>query len=48
MKKYLLTLAMPLVILLDYALWNLIMSKTFRPASLSECVEDNLKRVIKL
>lgn len=48
MKKYLLVLVMPLVILMDYALWNMLMSSSFGDATLSKCVEDNLKQIIKL
>lgn len=48
MKKYLMMLLMPLVILVDYAFWNLIFAEEFGYSTLSKCVEDNLKQIIKL
>lgn len=48
MKKYILALVMPIVILIDYSIWNLILAKKFGYVTLSKCVEDNLKQVIEI
>jgi hypothetical protein len=48
MKKYLMMLLMPFIILMDYSIWNLILAKQFGYVTLSKCVEDNLKQLIKI